>query len=216
MLRVIGAGFGRTGTYSLKAALEQLGLGPAYHMAEVFEHPEHIALWQAVGEGARADWDTVFAGYQAAVDWPASAFYRELMEAYPEAKVILTVRDPERWHQSGTNTIFPRPEDELEETLPPEIVAHRRMVRTIVWDGIFNGQVHDRNYAMDVFTRHVETVQKQVPADRLLVYNVKDGWEPLCAFLGVPVPDNAFPRLNDTAAFNERRRSRVDTGRTKS
>jgi hypothetical protein len=208
MLRVIGAGFGRTGTYSLKTALEQLGFGPAYHMAEVFAHPEHIPLWQVVGEGGPADWDRLFAGYQAAVDWPVSAFYRELMEAYPEAKVILTVRDPELWYRSGTNTIFPRYEGESEDDLSPEVLAHRRMVRTVVWDAIFNGQVHDRNHAIDVFTRHIERVKEQVPADRLLVFNIKEGWEPLCAFLGVPVPDDEFPRLNDTASFNERRLSR--------
>jgi hypothetical protein len=213
MLRVIGAGFGRTGTLSLKAALEQLGLGPAYHMAEVFAHPEHVPFWQAVGEGQLAEWDKIFAGYQSAVDWPASAFYRELMETYPDAKVILTVRDPERWYASGTNTIFPRPERELDDDLSSERQAHRRMVQTIVWDRIFNGAVLDRNHAIDVFTRHIETVQQQVPANRLLVYDVSDGWEPLCAFLGVPVPDGEFPRLNDTASFNERRGARADSGR---
>lgn len=205
MLRVIGAGFGRTGTYSLKVALERIGFGPAYHMAEVFEHPAHIPLWQAVGDGATPNWDRIFNGYASAVDWPASAFYRELMDAYPQARVILTVRDPERWYESGMNTIFPTPSSDPEGEISPEMQAHREMVRTIVWDGTFNGQVLDRNYAMDVFVRHNREVRDSVPDGRLLVFDVKEGWEPLCAFLDVPVPDEPFPRLNDTADFNARR-----------
>lgn len=206
MLRVIGAGFGRTGTYSLKVALEQLGFGPAYHMMEVFEHPEHIAVWQAAGEGKPVDWDRLFDGYQSAVDWPASAFYRELMDQYPDAKVILTVRDPERWHESGRNTIFPQPEQGPADDESPERREHGRMVHTIMWDGIFGGRVLDRAHAIEVFNRHNRTVQEQVPSDRLLVYDISEGWEPLCAFLGVPVSeDQEFPRLNDTASFQQRR-----------
>lgn len=204
MLEVIGAGFGRTGTYSLKAALERLGFGPTYHMFEVFQHPEHIPLWQAAGEGKPTDWEQIFDGYRSAVDWPASAFYQELMEVYPEARVILTVRDPERWHESGMNTIFPKQEDGPE--LPED--PHGRMVHTILWNGIFGGRVHDREHAIALFNRHIEQVKERVPRERLLVYEVKEGWEPLCAFLGVPVPDEEFPRLNDTGAFNERRAAR--------
>lgn len=206
MLHVIGAGFGRTGTYSLKIALEQLGFGPAYHMSEVFEHPEDIPVWQAAGEGKPVDWERLFEGYQSAVDWPASAFYRELMDLYPEAKVILTVRDGERWHESGLNTIFPGDRHDSEEGDSPERRAHRQMVQTIMWDGIFDGRARDREHAVEVFNRHIRTVREQVPPDRLLVFDVKEGWEPLCAFLGVPVPQGEeFPRLNDTAAFNQRR-----------
>lgn len=205
MLRIIGAGFGRTGTYSLKTALEQLGFGPTYHMAEVFQHPDHVALWQAAGEGGSIDWERLLDGYQSAVDWPASAFYRELMDLYPDAKVILTVRDPERWHQSGVNTIFPARPWGPEDDVSPEMREHGRMVETIVWNGIFNGSVLDRNHAIDIFNRHNATVQENVPQDRLLVYDVAQGWEPLCAFLGVPVPATEFPCLNDTKSFQERR-----------
>lgn len=206
MLRVIGAGFGRTGTYSLKVALEQLGFGPTYHMAEVFQHLDHLPLWQAAGEGKPTDWERLLEGYQAAVDWPVSAFYRELMAAYPEAKVILTVRDAERWYESGRNTIFPGTEGGSEVGAPPEMQEHKEMVRTVVWDGVFGGRVHDRDHALAVYQQHQQMVREQVPADRLLVYDVKQGWEPLCAFLGVPVPaGQEFPHLNDTASFNARR-----------
>jgi hypothetical protein len=217
MLRVIGAGFGRTGTYSLKAALEALDFGPAYHMSEVFDHGEHVPIWQAVADGHTIDWEELFAGYASAVDWPASAFYRELMERYPEAKVILTVRDPERWYESGRNTIFPgEPHaDDDGEAPSAEWLAWERMVHTVVWDGVFDGRVADRAHAIDVFNRHIEAVKAHVPPGRLLVFSAAEGWEPLCAFLGVPVPEGEpFPRLNDTATFLERERATLTDGRT--
>ena len=105
-LDVIGAGFGRTGTMSLKVALEELGFGPCYHMSEVFAHPEHVELWRAAAQGKEVDWEQIFGGYRATVDWPACSFYGELMEKYPDAKVILTVRDPQRWYESAYNTIY--------------------------------------------------------------------------------------------------------------
>lgn len=105
-MKVIGAGFGRTGTMSLKAALEELGYGPCYHMTDVFEHPEHIRMWEAATRGEPVDWDELFAGYQATVDWPGAAFYRELMEVFPDAKVLLSLRDPEKWYESTRNTIY--------------------------------------------------------------------------------------------------------------
>lgn len=204
MLRVIGAGFGRTGTFSLKTALDLLGYGPTYHMAEVFAHPEDVAVWQAVAEGKPVDWDDLFDGYQSAVDWPASAVYRELMDVYPDAKVILTTRDPQKWHESGLNTIFPGDGTASDEE-SAERRAHRRMVATLLWDGIFHGRVREREYAIDIFNQHIDRVKAEVPSERLLVYDVAEGWEPLCAFLGVPMPaDESFPRLNDTESFRAR------------
>lgn len=209
MLRVIGAGFGRTGTFSLKVALEQLGFGPAYHMVEVHEHPEHVPIWQAAAEGKLVDWERLFASYQSAVDWPVSAFYSQLMDVYPDAKLILTVRDPERWHESGRNTIFPEREWGSQDDVSPEMRDHGRMVQTVVWDGIFQGRVLDSAHAIEVFTQHNLRVQEHVPTERLLVFDVRDGWEPLCSFLGVPVPrGQEFPRLNDTVSFRQRRESR--------
>jgi hypothetical protein len=180
-------------------------------MSEVFAHPEHIAIWQAAGEGKPVDWDALFQGYRSAVDWPVAAFYRELMEVYPAARVILTVRDPERWYESGRNTIFPEREWGPDEDIPPIMREHGQMVDTILWQGTFGGRVLDREHAIEVFKRHNRTVQETVPADRLLVYQAREGWEPLCSFLGVPVPEGeSFPHVNDTAEFRARREARTE------
>lgn len=204
-LKIIGAGFGRTGTLSLKVALDTLGFGPCYHMKEVFDNPRHIELWQAAGDGQKVDWGELFAGYRSAVDWPAAAFVEELEQVYPQAKVILTVRDPEKWYESVSNTIYPATGGAV-DSAAPGARAHRKMVTTIVWDGTFRGAFEDKARAIDIFKRHIEDVKARVPADRLLVYDVKEGWEPLCRFLQVDVPvDTPFPRVNDTAAFQQRR-----------
>ena len=200
MLRVIGAGFGRTGTLSLKVALEQLGFGPCYHMAEVFAHPEHVALWQAIGEGHPADWDALFGGYQAAVDLPASEYYEQLLHAYPQAKVVLTVRDPQQWYESARSTIFRVGRDERSFARPPGFVA---MVSALM-GRFFPQGVDDRDAAIAAFARHNRQVQERVPPERLLVYEVREGWAPLCRFLGVSVPASPFPRLNDRQEFQGR------------
>lgn len=211
-MEVVGAGFGRTGTTSLKAALERLGFGPCYHMTEVFAHPEHADFWEAAWRKEAADWEGVLGGYEATVDWPACAFYEELMERYPGAKVLLSVRDPERWYESTRNTIY-----ELSVLLDGSPIARlifgaisllvfggfaggrSGMVDEIIWRGTFDGRFEDKAYAIEVFERHNEEVRRRVPPERLLIYEVKEGWGPLCEFLGVPVPDEPFPRLNDTA-----------------
>jgi hypothetical protein len=208
-MRVIGAGFGRTGTLSLKVALEELGCGPCYHMIEVFDKPRHVALWQAAAEGRPVDWGELFAGYNAAVDWPACSFYAQLMDVYPEAKVLLTIRDPETWYESVQNTIYPTSKDESDE---PDVRAHLHMTTTLIWQGTFDGRFEDKQHAIAVFKRHIQEVKQRVPAERLLVYEVQEGWEPLCCFLDVPVPeDMPFPRLNDTAAFQRRLRERAQS-----
>jgi len=214
-VKVVGAGFGRTDTMSLKVALETLGFGPCYHMMEVFEHPEHVGFWQAAWRGEPADWDGVLGGYKAAVDWPACAFYEQLMERNPDAKVILTVRDPERWYESTRSTIY---ELSMIATRSPLFrlvfgairllrfgrVAMRNMAEEIIWDGTFDGRFEDKRHAIEVFNRHNEEVRRRVPQDRLLVYEVKEGWGPLCEFLGVEEPDTPFPRLNDAAEMRRR------------
>ena len=200
-LKVIGAGFGRTGTLSLKQALVELGFGPCYHMTELFDKPGADEQWDAIVRGAPADWNAVFAGYQATVDWPACAFYKELMLVYPEAKVLLTVRDPEKWYESVYSTIWQV--SHRDHSVSP----HRHMVDTLIWQRTFDSRFEDKDYAIAVFLRHNEEVKRQAPAEKLLVYDVKEGWEPLCAFLGVAVPiDTPFPHLNDRESFVGRTR----------
>ncbi|HET7479116.1 MAG TPA: sulfotransferase [Rubrobacteraceae bacterium] len=212
-MKVIGAGFGRTGTTSLKAALETLGFGPCYHMTEVFAHPRHASTWDAAWRGEPVDWDAFLAGYEATVDWPACTFYRELMEEYPEAKVLLSVRDPERWYESVRSTIYELSESFIRSPVFRAIFGLTSffafggflrsswgdMVNEIILQGTFDGRLEDKAYAMWVFERHNEEVKRSVPPDRLLVYEVKESWGPLCEFLGVPEPDAPFPRLNDGA-----------------
>lgn len=206
-LEVIGAGFGRTGTMSLKVALEELGFGPCYHMIEVFEHPEHVSLWEAAIRGEPLHWEKIFGSYQAAVDWPTAAFYKELMKVYPHAKVLLTIRDPEKWYESTKNTLYP-----TEFASEPSPIM--RMAAKLLWEQTFDGNFEDRRYAIEVFKRHNEEVKKHVSPERLLVYEVKEGWKPLCEFLGVEIPEEKpFPHLNDTEAFKEmvqQRRAQMD------
>ncbi|MCA1688697.1 MAG: sulfotransferase family protein [Actinobacteria bacterium] len=217
-LEVIGAGFGRTGTMSLKVALEELGFGPCYHMTEVFENSEHVGQWEAAREG-RANWEELFWGYRAAVDWPAAAFYEELMERYPDARVILTVRDPDRWYESARSTIYniqnvaSSPMLSLAALFVPRMRQMKRVARMasdLAWEDVFHGRFEDRQYAIEVFDRWNEEVKERVPAQKLLVYEVKEGWEPLCDFLGVAVPGGKpFPHLNDAETFRKMIRRRM-------
>jgi hypothetical protein len=209
-LEVIGAGFGRTGTMSLKVALEELGFGPCYHMREVFEHPEHIELWEAAMQGKPVDWEQIFGNYRATVDWPGCTFYNELLERNPDAIVILTVRDPQRWYESAYNTIyrisgaFYSPIFYLAGLVMPrarQVKRARQFIAELVWERDFDGRFEEREHAIETFERHNEEVRQRVPPERLLVYEVKEGWGPLCDFLGVEVPDQPFPHLNDTEAF---------------
>jgi len=202
-LGVIGAGFGRTGTLSLKEALERLGFGPCYHMIELIEHPEHVDFWERAAAGGEVDWDEVLCGYRAAVDWPACNFYAQLAARYPVAKVILTVRDPERWYESARQTIFPRitrsiAQDEV------ALLARARMQRKVVIEQTFGGDIGNRDHVLAVFRRHIEEVQRKIPPERLLVYDVADGWDPLCRFLQQPVPDEPFPHVNASEEFRRR------------
>jgi hypothetical protein len=206
-LKIIGAGLGRTGTLSLKVALEQLGFAACYHMTEVLAHPEHVRFWDAAARGEPVDWEELFRGYQATVDWPGCNFYREFLQLYPDAKVILTVRDSERWHESARQTIY-----YVRHAFPgwlipflPRMGRFQGMIDRLIWVGMFHGRFEDRSYAIAVFNRHNEEVQRLVPPDRLLVYEVKQGWGPLCQFLGVPVPEGQpFPHLNDAEEFRGR------------
>jgi hypothetical protein len=198
-LQVIGAGLGRTGTASLKVALEQLGLGNCYHMAELMRNPGHAELWIKAAQG-EPDWDTLLAGYGATVDYPACSFWRQLAEHYPTARILLSVRDPNSWFESTRDTIFSKPvRDWIAKTPLSDFFQYA------VW-GEFGDRIADRDYMVDYFERRVEAIKSEVPLERLLVYSVKEGWEPLCAFLGVDIPDEPFPHVNsreDTARVLE-------------
>lgn len=199
-LKLIGAGFGRTGTYSLKNALEELGFSPCYHMTTLFENEGTVEQWDAIVRGATPDWRSVFAGFQATVDWPACTFYQDLVRAYPDAKVLLSVRDPEKWYESVATTIYQTSNRDL--TSP-----HARMIDRLIWQGTFNDRFLEKDEAIAIYQRHNEEVKQFVPPEKLLVYDVKQGWEPLCAFLGVPTPSNTpFPHLNDRESFLSRTR----------
>lgn len=195
-LKVIGTGLGRTGTMSLKLALEQLGLGPCHHMVEVFMHPESVPLWVEAGRG-RADWDRLFDGYSSMVDHPGCRFWRELMDYYPDAKLIHTVRDPNKWFDSTQATIFAPGGGATNPSEPMKDFFDMVMEE-------YQGRHNERDYMVEHFQRHTDDVLATVPPERLLVFEAAQGWEPLCAFLGVPVPDKPYPRENSTADFQAR------------
>lgn len=207
-MKVIGVGVARTGTVSLKAALERLGFGPCFHSRYVLDHPERLRSWHAAADGDAIDMGTLFAGYGSSVAWPGAAFWRELLSYYPEAKAILTERDPQQWYDSVRNTIYEltggNADNELVEAAREHVPSVRAMHgfnRKLIWEGFFGGRFTDRTHALRAYAEHNAAVRREVPADRLLVYSVTEGWEPLCSFLGVPVPAEPFPRLNDSDAF---------------
>lgn len=202
-LKVIGSGFGRTGTNSLKLALEQLGFGPCHHMFEVGSNSDQLPFWQAAARGELPDWDEVFANYNASVDWPSARFWRELAVHYPDAKVLHSVRPAEKWIESVHNTIYPSMAG-WRDREPGNRRDRGEMAHELIVNQTFDGRMDDRNHAMAVFEAHTEEVKRTIPADRLLVYNVAEGWQPLCDFLGVPVPATEFPRTNTTKMFQER------------
>lgn len=207
-LRVIGAGFGRTGTLSLKAGLIKLGFKKTHHMEDVMTNPTQGQLWHDVAFGRPPQWDAIYDGYQAAVDFPSSAYYKELLAHYPHARVVLTVREFDGWYASASSTIYA-----LGKTLPgwlkalvPSVGKVTAMVEQAIWQGVFAGKFEDKEHTRKVFETHIQNVKAHVPADQLLVYQVKEGWGPLCEFLGCEVPAEDFPHLNETAAFQTRLR----------
>jgi hypothetical protein len=193
-LKVIGAGLGRTGTASLKVALEQLLGGRCYHMSECFGNPANPPLWLAAANG-RPDWETIFKGYVATVDYPGGGFWRELADHYPEAKVLLSVRDADKWFESTRDTILGEDIRQIAAMTPDKAFFDECVFRDFV------GHFGERAYITDYFRRHNEAVIAAIPKERLLVYEMGQGWEPLCDFLGVPVPNTPFPHVNTRADF---------------
>jgi hypothetical protein len=222
-LRVIGVGLHRTGSMSVKAALERLGFGPCYHGLEALRRSADGEHWLAAYEaGGEFDWPVIFDGYRATLDWPTAHFWEQLATAYPEAKILLTDRDPESWWNSHV-AMFQRAaefEQEVtdEEWQWAEESGYARM-RTALGTSVaatFDGELSDKAHCLKVFEQHNERVRRTIPAERLLVYRVQEGWEPLCEFLGADVPDEPFPRVNvgDDLLHNIRTSMRLARART--
>ena len=199
-LKVVGAGFGRTGTLSLKNALEKIGFGPCYHMMEVFPRPDHVVRWHRLAFSNTMDWDAIFGGFQATVDWPAARWWREIAAHFPDAKVLLSVRDPEAWYKSMSDTIYQPMTWPVPADAPEGMRLQNEMVRKAILAETFDNRFDDKAHAIDVFNRHIEEVRDTIAPARLLVFDVREGWAPLCRFLKVPIPSEPFPRLNDTAS----------------
>jgi hypothetical protein len=212
-VKLIGAGFPRTGTLSQKLALEMLGYGPCYHMVNVLADLPQAGLWEQALDG-EAPWSELLDGFSSTVDWPGGYFYKELMEEYPEAKVLLSTRDPEAWEQSMRTTVWDvrqgqsvmRLLSDARGLVDPDWAGFLRMVDGLLWtgDGSFAAGHAEPRQLIEGMHRHEDEVKRTVPPERLLVWSVTEGWEPLCEFLEVPVPDMPFPRVNDSREFIDR------------
>lgn len=191
-LQVIGAGLGRTGTLSLKLALEQLGFVKCHHMVEVGAQVRRLGpLWEEVAEG-KPRWNAIFEGFAATTDHPACRYWRELAEHYPDAKIVLTTRDADSWFNSVNKTIFSPP-----HTAFFDQTALGKLLRGTVYD-MFDDRLLDRAFMTERFRAWNRSVIDKAPAGRLLVFDSREGWEPLCTFLGVPVPDTLYPHANSS------------------
>ena len=209
-IKVVGLGLGRTGTLSLKQALEQLGFGPCYHMDTLLRQPDVVGCWSELDRTGTTDWNTLFGRFGSAVDFPTIAYHPAILKQYPEAKCILTVRDEEDWYRSARATIL-QAEPSLREKIflslkLPFSRRHRRLLEVFQLTGKFWDLGEDKDEAIGFLRGWNEGIRASIPPERLLVYDVRDGWAPLCNFLGVPLPDRPFPRSNDKADFRTKYR----------
>jgi hypothetical protein len=193
-ISVIGAGLARTGTTSLKLALEQIGFRPCYHTEVMAANPAHVALWERAFDG-KPDWEAIFTGFRAGVSGPTNYFFRELADYYPNAKVILTLRDAERWYASITSTIY------ADDVLSAMMRGPGAQLMRKVFQRAADLHSPDKARMIVAFEDYNAKVRATIPAERLLVYDVSDGWEPLCRFLGVAIPATPYPHANDAKSF---------------
>jgi len=203
-LEVIGAGFGRTGTLSLKRALERLGFGPCYHGSEVLSNPTRSVHWQ----DSILDWNTIFAGFRATVDWPAASYWNELAHHFSQAKIVLSIRDVDKWYESMMNTLHPSLIQGPPKSADPNLHEFHEMLSKLILESTFEGRLTDENHAKKVFVQHTESVIQEIDDSRLLVFQPSDGWTSLCDFLEVDVPNEDFPHVNDTAWYQAQTRRR--------
>jgi hypothetical protein len=212
-MKLIGAGMPRTGTLTQKMALEMLGLGPTYHMVDVLADLRQATLWERALGGENV-WAEIFDGFQSTVDWPGGYFYKELIDVYPEAKVLLSVREPEAWERSMRETVWAVRHGEslirllssAQAHVNPQWAGFLKMIDGLLWkgEGTFASGNAEPQQLIDTMQRHTDQVKASVPADRLLVWSVKEGWGPLCEFLELPVPEEEFPHINDRTEFLNR------------
>lgn len=209
-IKVIGLGMGRTGTSSLKLALEQLGYGPCYHMEELIKNPADVRFWHELDKHGDTDWASLFSNYQSAVDFPAIGYYKDILRVYPDAKIILTMRDEQSWYNSAIKTILnaePGFLDKLKMSIKLPFSPHMRNLIQVFklskkfWLKNVGTQYKDEAVAIDFYRQWNEKIRQEFPAANLLVYNVKEGWPPLCQYLEVPVPDTPFPKTNSRQDF---------------
>ncbi len=203
-MRIVGAGLGRTGTASLKAALERLLDAPCYHMFEVFANPDHLPVWHEAIRGNPPEWREFLSGYAASVDWPAAIYYRELAELYPDATVLLSTRDVDVWWRSANRTIF----DSMRRGARDDPVSQSFFpMTTEMLQSTFSPSLDDEEACKAAYELHNQQVRDTIPHERLLEWHPGDGWEPICAALDLAVPDEPFPHANSTAEFLEIRRA---------
>ncbi len=222
-LKVIGAGGPRTGTASLKVALETLGFGKCYHMEWVFNNTHQVKNWMELYETGKTNFDELFDGFQSTVDFPGHLNYKVLLKQYPDAKVILTERDPELWYESSLKTVYSVTPKTFMEKLAilgkfirskrfRELSGAFRLVEKYLWKGFYGNQFGNKEKALELFHKHNEEVKAHVPAEQLLIFRPEHGWEPLCEFLGVPVPEVPYPKKNQRKEFHEQISRMVNTG----
>ncbi len=202
-LKVIGSGFGRTGTKSLKEALEILGFGPCHHMYEVLDNLDQVPVWKALADGKPQDWEMVFDGYSSQVDWPGAHYWEQTIEAFPDAKVVHSVRPVEKWWASFDKTIGKLMERYPELDLPPPVREILDMNNQFIGQATFHGKYRVKENAIAAFEARTAKVKETVAPERLLVFDVAEGWGPLCEFLDTPVPDMPFPHHNLRSDFWE-------------
>ena len=200
-LEIIGAGFGRTGTHSLKIALEILGFGPCYHMYEIIRNVGHVEKWGKIGmNGSVIDWTILLGNYRAAVDWPACIYWKDLAQQYNNAKVVLTVRDPEQWYEDARSTVFKA--IEIGKNLKDREKRSRcKISGELIFERTFSGRHNDKDFVITRYNEHLKKVRKTLPAHRLLEFDVSAGWSPLCDFLNVQIPEEDFPESNSKEDF---------------
>ena len=211
-IKIIGAGFPRTGTNTLRESLEMLGFVKTYHMKHLLVHPENLHYWTTLRDTNTTNWDALYDGFEATVDFPCYPWYKQHMQRYPDAKVILSTRPFEKWHESVSSTVWrasnPSEEQRLEMAKKVEqnpallpVLKCVGLSKEIIMDKHFEGRFSDKEFAEQVFNKHHEDVKNYVPAEKLLVFDVAEGWEPLCEFLNVPVPDVPLPHTNKKEDF---------------